>query len=140
MFAIDHKNRSKLTKIDLIRLTSSAETEISLAFSSASWRMNLTICWICLETSASFIFGSELGENREIRGRFLGWLLVMRLGQIADPTSGDDNSVNSYYFVLIVTTSHETCSYFWTSPDRHLFMLKWHKQSLALGYFWENDL
>ncbi|RRT62880.1 hypothetical protein B296_00043117 [Ensete ventricosum] len=37
--------------------TSSAATEISLAFSSASWRMNRTICWICLETSASFIFG-----------------------------------------------------------------------------------
>lgn len=35
--------------------TSSAETEISLAFSSASWRINLTICWIWLETSASFI-------------------------------------------------------------------------------------
>lgn len=35
--------------------TSSAETEISLAFSSASWRMNLTICWICWETSVSFI-------------------------------------------------------------------------------------
>ena len=40
------------------KLTSSAETEISLAFSSASWRMNRTICWICLETSASFILAA----------------------------------------------------------------------------------
>ena len=48
-------------------VTSSAETEISLAFSSASWRMNLTICWICLETSASFIFTvteRRIGEDR----------------------------------------------------------------------------
>ena len=40
------------------KLTSSAETEISLAFSSASWQMNRTICWICLETSASFILAA----------------------------------------------------------------------------------
>lgn len=41
------------------QITSSAETEISLAFSSASWRMNLTICWICFDTSASFIFSGR---------------------------------------------------------------------------------
>nr|GMD98711.1 protein IQ-DOMAIN 14-like [Ipomoea batatas] len=43
-------------------ITSSAETEISLAFSSASWRMKRTICWICLDTSASFIVGIGLDQ------------------------------------------------------------------------------
>ena len=49
-------------------VTSSAETEISLAFSSASWRMNLTICWICLETSASFIFTVTERRQEKIEG------------------------------------------------------------------------
>lgn len=47
-----------------VMCTSSAETEISLAFSSASWRINLTICWICLETSASFMLTEIEGSNR----------------------------------------------------------------------------
>lgn len=48
-------------------VTSSAETEISLAFSSASWRMNLTICWICLETSPSFIFAHRKTTSSTIQ-------------------------------------------------------------------------
>lgn len=36
--------------------TSSADTAISFVFSSASWRMKCTICWICLLTSSLFIF------------------------------------------------------------------------------------
>jgi len=41
-----------------------------LAFSSASWRMNRTICWICLETSASFIsddFGGKITREEKIQ-------------------------------------------------------------------------
>ena len=65
----------KREQIRVIRLTSSADTEISFAFSSASWRMNLTICWICLETSASFIFGSDGGDREQWnQGIFYGFV------------------------------------------------------------------
>lgn len=55
-------------------VTSSAETEISLAFSSASWRMKLTICWICFDTSLSSIFPLILYTTPGLLRLLLKWL------------------------------------------------------------------
>lgn len=64
-----HLDSGHAKHVKLQSITSSAETEISLAFSSASWRMKAAICWICFETSASFIFGSAV----EISPHELWW-------------------------------------------------------------------